>query len=167
MAIDDTALYIICDRVANGESLTVMAAEFGMTYTKILSSIRSLPDGEKAYAKALADRDEWVKERILAEIRFLSMLDITKLYDDDGHPLPMGEWPEGMGRAVQFVKTNKLYDGYGKEREEIGTVTDIKLWNKEKSLELIGKNLHLFTERVDITGKMTLEDLIDKTINRG
>lgn len=166
MAMDDTTLSDICERVANGESLTTIAPELDLKYTRLLAMIRSNEEASKHYDQALKDRDEWAKERVLAEIRMLTMLDITKLYDEDNCLLPMNKWPKDMGRAVAAVKSNELFDGYGKDKEQIGMTREVKLWNKEKSLELIGKNLHLFTERVNIEGKMTLEDLLDKTVNR-
>lgn len=166
MAIDDTTLYDICERVANGESLTMIAPELGLRYSKLVTMIRNHPEASKHYEQALSDRNEWAKERILAEIRMLTVLDITLLYDDDNCLLPMSEWPKEMGRAVAGVKSNELFDGHGKDKEKIGMTREVKLWNKEKCLELIGKNLHLFTDRVNIEGKMTLEDLLDKTVNR-
>ena len=66
----------------------------------------------------------------------------------------------GMCRQPASVETDELYEGVGKEREQIGITRKVKLWEKTKSLELLGKNMRMFVERVDIGAGKTLEDLI-------
>ena len=165
MSTDDATLYNICERVAEGESLTIIAPETGHTYGQMRRMIRNNDEAEKHYKQALEDRKEWVIERVLAEIRRVSLVDIRKLYDEHGCLLAVKDWPDEMGAAVASVKSTELFDGYGKDRESIGHTKEVKLWGKEKSWELIGKNLQLFTERVEVSGRVTLEDLIDQTVN--
>ena len=42
--------------------------------------------------------------QILYEFACIAYADITLLYDDDGSLLPVKDWPDEMGPAVQSVK---------------------------------------------------------------
>jgi phage terminase small subunit len=47
-------------------------------------------------------------------------------------------------------------DGRGRRQ----TVRKVKFWDKVKGLELLGKHLKLFTEKVEHSGSLTLEQLV-------
>ena len=48
----------------------------------------------------------------------------------------------------------------GSERVWNGYIKKIKFWDKPRALELLGKNQKLFTEKVEHSGSVTLEQLV-------
>ena len=98
----------------------------------------------------------WVLERLAAE----ATADINDLYDDTGAIKPMSEWPliwrQGL---VAGIKHQELRDSEGNRTGEF--IVDIKLSDRIKRLELIGKHVRVnaFQEVVQHKG---LENLADR-----
>ena len=88
--------------------------------------------------------------------------DIADLYDDDGNILPIKEWPliwrQGL---VSGIDVEDLYEGRGQDRERVGTVIKIRLSDRIKRIELLGKHtdVQAFKEKVEL-GDATLEALL-------
>lgn len=57
---------------------------------------------------------------------------------------------ESTRRAISSLETYEEFEGYGEEREKVGDTKKIKLIDKTKALELLGKHLGMFKEKVDI-----------------
>lgn len=81
---------------------------------------------------------DWLLKRLAEE----ATADINDLYDDDGTLLPVSDWPliwrQGL---VQGLDVEELFDGRGKDREHIGTLRKIRLSDRVKRLELIGRHI--------------------------
>ncbi len=112
-------------------------------------------DVAAAIAEAKTERSEitkidaaWVLTRLSEE----AVADIADLYTDDGKLKPVAEWPliwrQGLvsGLDVDEIKL----DG-----AKLGQVTKIKLSDRVKRLELIGKHVDVqaFADRHEHTGK--------------
>lgn len=109
---------------------------------------------------ARAKRVEVNADTILRELLKLALSDLRKLFDDKGQLLPPDQWPDDAAVAVASVEVEELFDGYGEERHQIGFTKKVKFWDKPRALELLGKHLKLFTDRVEHSGKVTLEELV-------
>lgn len=110
-----------------------------------------------------ADRKERTlidADRILKELLDMAMVDISEAFNDDGSLKPIREIPKPIRRMISSLEINELFEGFGKEREQIGHVKKLRFWSKEKALELLGKHLKLFTDKVEHSGKVTLEELV-------
>ena len=46
-----------------------------------------------------------------------------------------------------------------------GKPARLRLWDKLRALELLGKNLKLFKEQIDIGGTVKLEDLVNSSLD--
>lgn len=121
------------------------------------------PNVQAAIDQAKSERSEktkidaaWVLERLAAE----ATADINDLYDDTGAIKPMSEWPliwrQGL---VAGIKHQELRDSEGNRTGEF--IVDIKLSDRIKRLELIGKHVRVnaFQEVVQHKG---LENLADR-----
>lgn len=125
------------------------------------SVLMSKPRIKAAIQKAMdarAQRVEITADMILREILLIAKTDLANAYDEGGRLRPIHEIPEDTRRAIAGVKVFEEFEGFGKERHKIGEVRELKMWDKLKALELLGKHLKLFKETVEITG--TLEQLI-------
>lgn len=89
--------------------------------------------------------------------------DIADLYDrNTGVFLPVHEWPliwrQGL---VQSIESEELFEGKGNDRVHIGRVRKIKLDNRVRRLELIGKHVQVnaFRDQVQVQG---FDDLAER-----
>lgn len=100
-------------------------------------------------------------DQILDEARKLATSDVTDLFDDEGKMKPMNEWPADLRRCVSSVEVEELFD-YERDddgrmqKTHIGYTKKIKLWDKTKALEMLGRNKKLFTDVVENKGGITL-----------
>lgn len=98
---------------------------------------------------------DWVLTRLAAEAE----ADIADLYDEDMNLKPVHEWPEIWRKGlVAGIDVEELFEGRGKDREHIGTVRKLKLSDRIRRIELIGKhvNVQAFREQVNATGNITV-----------
>lgn len=97
-----------------------------------------------------AERLEIRADDVLREIVRFAMSDVGKLYDAKGNLLPIHEMPEDARRAVAGVKVFEEFEGSGENRVKVGEVREVKLWDKVRGLELLGKHLKLFTDTIEV-----------------
>lgn len=157
---DPETLDVICAHVANGGTLIDLCRTWDLPFGWIMNWIRDERRREERYVAAMSDRAEWAIEMVLKELRAIGFSDIRELYREDGSLKPPHEWPEKTAAAVSGLDVDELFEGVGKERQQIGFVKKVKLWEKTKALELLGKNMKMFVERVDVGIGKTLEDLV-------
>lgn len=153
----------ICAHVANGGSLIDLAELWRVRYSDMVRWLRADKSREDAYKKALIDRDEWMIQRILTEIKTLSTVDIRKAYDAGGCFLPMHEMPDDVAKSIISVDTDNIHEG--RERAVIGYTTRVKFADKIKSLELLGKQIGMFVQRHEMRVDKTLEDLVSESMS--
>lgn len=97
----------------------------------------------------------WLLTRLADE----ATADVNDLYDGDGNILPVSEWPmiwrQGL---VQGMDVEELFEGRGEDRVRIGNLRKIRLSDRVKRLELIGKHIGVqaFREQVHNTGEINV-----------
>jgi phage terminase small subunit len=106
--------------------------------------------------------NELIKEQLdkmKIEINFVirqllnsATIDIADAYDENGNLKPISEMPEPLRLAIISVETEELFDGRGDDREHIGTAKTIKIQDRLRALELLGKHLKMFTDVHEIPG---------------
>lgn len=101
-------------------------------------------DVKRAIDEALARRAERVEVKaddVLRELLRLATVDIGQAFDAEGKLKPLHEMPADVRRALAGVEVTSHAD--------VGTLTKVKFWDKTRALELLGKHLKLFTEKVE------------------
>lgn len=91
------------------------------------------------------------QDRILQELACIAFLDILDLFGDDGYLKPIGEIPEHARRVIVGLEIEQLFEGQGKEKIGIGTLKKIKMGDKIRALELLGRNLKMWTDKIEAT----------------
>jgi hypothetical protein len=142
----------IFDNVANGGSLIDLCELWSVSYVLILRWIYDEESRTKKYNQALESRNEWAVQRLLDEIRAVSFADIRLVLDAGGKVLPLDKWPTGVARAVAGLDINDGPDG--------SVVKKIKMYDKLKALEMLGRDLGRLIVRHEVNGKLTLEELV-------
>lgn len=104
-------------------------------------------------------RIEIKSDKILMELYKSAMSDITELFDENGALIDPQHWPKHIARAVSSLHIEEIKEWDEKERKHqfVGYTKKIKLWDKIKSLELLGKHLKLFQDAVAV---VVSEDII-------
>lgn len=118
-------------------------------------------DAIEAALKRRAERVEVRADDVLRELLRFAMSDIRKAFDDRGRLLPVQDIPEDVARSISSIEVDQLFDGHGAERYQSGDTMKVKFWDKTKGLELLGKHLKLFTDKLEISGRLTLEQLVE------
>lgn len=153
----------IAVEIANGGCLIDICQARDIRYSDVWLAIKKDPEKLKLYEAADLARTEWIMQRILKELRAIATVDIREAFDDNGNLLPIKKMPASVASVMQSVEVEDIFAGRGESAMVVGHTKRIKLWDKLKSLELLGKNLAMFVEKHEIAGHLTLEDLVAKS----
>ena len=148
----------IIAHVSSGGSLIELCHVWDVFFHEINTWIYK--EHKSDYETALRSSTEFLIQRVRDELKTIATLDIRKAYDDQGRLKLPSEWPDELAGVVAAIETVEEFEGKGEARESIGFTKKLKLWDKLKALELLGKNLSMFIERHEVSGKVTLEDLV-------
>lgn len=108
---------------------------------------------------------DWLLKRLADE----ADADLADLYTETGDLKPVEAWPKIWRQGlVAGVEVDALYDGFGENRTQVGLVKKIKLSDRTRRLELIGKHIKVnaFQENVNYTGFESLGDRLDRATAR-
>lgn len=91
-------------------------------------------------------RTEITQDMVLKELAKIAFLDIRKMYDDKGNLKYIHDIDDSTAGAITSIESIEEFAGYGENREQIGYNKKVKMSDKAKALELIGKHLGMFKE---------------------
>ena len=118
--------------------------------------------------KHQADKLDLSTEKVLTELSsmgFSNMLDYIKTTEEGIAYVDLSNLTREQSSAIQEVTVDEYMEGKGKHARKVKR-TKLKLLDKIRSLELLGKHLKLFTERVEVTGMAGLADAIGEARKR-
>lgn len=121
---------------------------------RLLTKVDVLEAIQAAQAKRSAETGidaAWVL-RTLAEEK---TADLASIYDAEGRLLPVPEWPMVFRRGlVVGVESFEEYAGTGPDRVAVGMVRKVKLSDRIKHIELIGRHVGVqaFKDRAEHSG---------------
>jgi len=154
----------LIEHITSGGALPNLCQLLEIRYSQVVEWIYSDPDRSSRYDKALQARNEWVIQSILNELKDIGLADIRAAYDSNNTLLPVSQWPAALARTVQAVEVQEDWEGQGSNRIKIGETKRLKMWDKLRALELLGKNLKLFKEQVEHSGQVSLEDMVAQSM---
>ena len=99
---------------------------------------------------ARAERTEVTQDRVLTELARIGFGDIRQLFDESGRLLRPEEWPDAAAAAVASIEVVTREVGKG----DVEHVAKIRAWDKPRALEMAGKHLGMFRERMDVSGEL-------------
>lgn len=115
------------------------------------------PEIAKAIAASLEQRSDRTKvdaDWLLLRLAQEAQADVADLYDENGHLLPVRDWPliwrQGLVAGIETLREKVGEDEEGKP--EYATVQKIKLSDRIKRLELIGRHVDVqaFLDKVKV-----------------
>lgn len=161
MALNDRRLRFIEEYLVDmcGAKAAVRAGYSERTANRTAYDLLQEPEIAQEIERRIADRSErtgidsdWVLRRLAEE----AVADLADLYAEDGGLKPIHEWPKIWRQGlVAGVETVQEYDFIAGEKVPACVVKKIKLSDRIRRLELIGKHINVgaFAERHEHTGK--------------
>ncbi len=111
--------------------------------------------------KARSDRTEITADRVLLELGRLAFLDIRKAFNADGSLKPIHELDDDTAAAIAGIEVSETHVG----DSAAGTLKKIKLSDKRASLELCGRHLQMWNDKLALTNRDGSPLLDNLTIN--
>lgn len=99
-------------------------------------------------------------ERVLQELTRMAWVDIGEAFDEQGVLKPIHDIPEDVRRAIVSIEVDELWEGTGKDREQVGVTRKVRFADKKGSNELLGKYLKMFIDQIEHSASGTLADLL-------
>lgn len=161
MDLDNTSLRTICAHVVNGGSILELCDLWGIGFDKVWMWLQEDKERSNLYDKAVRAQNEWALVNILRELKRLAFSDHRTMYGEDKRLKHPTEWSKEVGAVVQSYKVTEYYEGVGRDKEQKGWTTEVKMYDKQKAIELYGRYLKLFGDRVAGSEGLTLEDLVE------
>jgi len=144
----------------NASQAAIRAGYSKNTSRQIASELLTKLNIQDRLAELSKDRRERLKvdaDWVLARLVEEANADLSDLVEgDEGRVKPVHEWPEIWRKGlVAGIDVESLYEGRGEDREHVGNVTKLKLSDRVKRLELIGRHIDVgaFIEKKEVTGK--------------
>ena len=103
--------------------------------------------------KEREQRTEITQDIVIKELAKIAFLDIRKLYTENGQLKNIADIDSDTAGAISQLETLEEYEGYGDDREKIGDTQKVKLLDKTKALELLGRHLGIFNDKIDVNVK--------------
>lgn len=139
----------------NGSAAAIRAGYSAKTARAIAQELLVKPEvvaKVQALMDERANRTQVTADRVITEVARLGFADLRKLFDEHGGLLPVNQWPDDIAAAVASVEVDELFEGFGENRIQVGYTRKVKLWDKAKSLEMLGRHLKLWVDRHEHTG---------------
>lgn len=167
IAFDNTPVVIssiliedCCMAIANGYTMTEWCRSKGINYGSFRSELRRTKMFEVRIMEAELAREEWLKEELLKLMRDITQLNPQSCFDDKGHYLGINGLPENAAKLIKKAKVRLQSNGPDEPPDEI---LEIEFYDKQKSIDQIGKYIQMFVERIEVSHKVTLEETVTRS----
>jgi hypothetical protein len=172
---DPELLSTICAHVIEGGTLVGYCAEHALKYKLIVRWIADDKERGERYANSLITREQHAKDLIIAElISYLRAKPVDAFVmiggnTEGGIPAQQAlkalqDMPADLQRLIAGIEFEEIFEMQGergsKERVHVGRIHKIKFWDKPRAIENFMKHLAMLVDRKEITGKISLADLI-------
>lgn len=158
----------VAEYLANGLNATRAAISAGYS-EKTAQEQSSCLLSNPIVAKVIADKQrprlqklEITADRVIRELALLGFSNMSDYMNigSDGQPsLDLSGLTRDQAAAIQEIRVD-MTGGAGDGERKLVPRTTFKLANKRDSLELLGKHLKLFTEKIELSGSLGLADAI-------
>lgn len=147
----------------NATQAAIRAGYSPKTAYSIGNELLSKPEIRAHIDKAIADRSRRTgvnADRVVRELARLAFVNATDVIDiKDAMLLP--DASEDDTAAIQSVKVKKVFGDFESEEREV------KLADKIKALELLGKHLGILKDKVELAGDVNIaSDKLDKILEQ-
>lgn len=140
----------------NATQAAIRAGYSAKTARQVAAENLTKPAIEAEVARLIderAARNKIDADTVLGELLRIARADIGQAFNPDGSLKPLADMPEEIRRAIAGVDVFEEFAGRGEDREQVGFTKKVRFWDKVKALEMLGRHLRMFSDRVELTGK--------------
>lgn len=112
------------------------------------------------------NRTEISADYVLKKLNAIAEMDILDIMDDSMALKPVREWPKIWRQYLNGFELAEIIAGAGDEKKIIGVLKKIKWPDKMKNLELLGRHFGMFTDKIEHSGKVSLEQLVTESFEK-
>ena len=147
------------DSVDGGRTPEELCEEMNVPLGHLLAWVRLDPARVARLATASAGREEFLRQRLQREWADVAFSDVRDLFGPTGRLKPIEDWPRGISKSLSSYQVEEIQDAADKDGTEgaMRVVRKYKLWDKLRASELLAKNLGMLSDRVTVSGTVTLE----------
>lgn len=146
----------VCHALACGDSLAKYCKDRSLSFGEVLTWIKGDADRHAKYRMAQELRREWMAQTLCDTILAIARFDPGQVYDSMGQVKPIYDWPPECRAALQSFDFDM--------RDQ---TLKVKLIDRLRAMELVGKTLGIFAEKVKVEGEVTLADLVTQAAKDG
>lgn len=113
------------------------------------------PNISARIAELQAERQERTKvtgDMVIQELAKMAFFNMGEVIEPTGHLKSFDKWEENQLAAITEITTDTL----GSDQNALITRQKVKMADKKGSLELLGRHLKLFTDKVEHAGEIKL-----------
>ena len=103
-------------------------------------------------------RTEITQDRVLQELTKLGFFDIRKLFDDSGKPVDISMLDDDPAACIAGLEVVDYFEGAGEDKEFVGYIKKYKLSDKLKALEMLGRHLGMFKDKLELSGQVGINN---------
>ncbi len=147
----------------NATQAAIRAGYSAKTACSIGEEILRFPEVQARLTQRMqerAERTEITQDRVLKELGRLAFLDIRKAFDATGNLKPVHELDDETAAAIAGLEVSEITAG----EVTIGNLKKIKLSDKKGALELIGRHLRMWNDKLDLNNNITVADSIRRAL---
>jgi len=163
---------IIFKQIANGGSLITLCEGWGIKYSDMIHWIKMPGNASvlKLYEAAEKAGLEWMRIKLVDELKTMSTVDVRSAFDQEGRLKPLDEMPPDAAKMIAGIETyetfDRVYDPESGDKRKVaaGQVRKVRFHDKLRAIELLGKKLAMFINRLEMGFEGdTLEALVMKS----
>jgi phage terminase small subunit len=141
----------VAEYLANGLNATRAAISAGYSEktadtqgARLLVNVK-VAQAIEAKTNRILGRLEVTADMVVQEIAKLAFFDPRKLFHDDGSMKLISEIDDHSAAALAGFDVCELFDGTGDQKHAYGLLKKVKLADKSRNLEMLGRYFKLFT----------------------
>lgn len=147
----------MCAEAADGQSLVAYSESLGLRWADVAAWISGDPERERALSIARAAALDWITDKVMRELKAISLVDMGQAFESDGSLRRIEDMPFEIRASLAGIDVKELYHPDG-SRE--GRVVKAKFQDKVRALELLGKQHGMFRDVKVLEAGDSLTDLV-------
>jgi hypothetical protein len=148
----------LLDAMANGDLLIDVCTRMNVKYSDVMGYIMADTDRKLAWNAAVKDGQSHLVNTLISELKAMRGFNIKDALNSDGTVRRIEDIPEALQKAITSIEVREVFDEEGKLT---GFIKTIKLADKHKSIDMLGKQLNMFIDKIVVSGAVDVRHTVD------
>lgn len=148
------ALEELCASIVEGGTVVAFCRERKLPYSRVALWVADADHRRERVTASAGLRNDYLSDLVIRNLVDFCEVDLADALDANGRFLPLAEMPERVKRAISAFDLGESVDG------EVARPFRVKMIDPGRAVDLLGKMRSMFTQKVEVKGELTLEDLL-------